>query len=105
MRHRKRVYASISDIHSALRQQEYGAGHIGTRFGTEEDAGASNIIGLAQAAQRNAQAHIDALRGDDSTGVAALYNDGSIKALKEACPADVFRNTKEWNLFFQSIYI
>ena len=47
--------------------------------------------------------YIDALRGDDSTGVAALYNDGSIKALKEACPADMFRNTKEWNLFFQSI--
>lgn len=47
--------------------------------------------------------YIDALRGDDSTGVAALYNDGSIKVLKEAVPADIFRNTKEFCSFHTSL--
>ena len=49
--------------------------------------------------------YIDALRGDDSTGVAALYNDGSIKVLKEATSADYFRCTKEYNSFYQTVSI
>lgn len=40
--------------------------------------------------------YIDALRGEDSTGVCLFENDGDIRVIKEAQPADYFLRSKEW---------
>lgn len=40
--------------------------------------------------------YIDALRGEDSTGVCMFENDGDTRILKEAQPADYFLRSKEW---------
>jgi predicted glutamine amidotransferase len=43
--------------------------------------------------------YIDALRGEDSTGVAALYNNGDMQVIKDSCDANYFRSTKEFTDF------
>jgi len=40
--------------------------------------------------------YIDALRGEDSTGICMFENDGDTRILKEAQPADYFLRSKEW---------
>lgn len=40
--------------------------------------------------------YIDALRGEDSTGVAALYNNGELELMKDATEASTFIPTKEF---------
>jgi asparagine synthetase B (glutamine-hydrolysing) len=40
--------------------------------------------------------YIDALRGEDSTGVCLFENDGDVRVLKEATTADYFLRSKEW---------
>lgn len=40
--------------------------------------------------------YIDALRGEDSTGVCLFENDGDVRVLKEASTADYFLRSKEW---------
>jgi hypothetical protein len=41
--------------------------------------------------------HMDALRGEDSVGIAALYNNGEARLVKEALvPVQYFINGKEW---------
>ncbi len=40
--------------------------------------------------------YIDALRGEDSTGVCLFENDGDTRVIKEAQPADYFLRSKEW---------
>jgi hypothetical protein len=40
--------------------------------------------------------YIDALRGEDSTGVCLFENDGDMRIIKEASTADYFLRSKEW---------
>lgn len=40
--------------------------------------------------------YLDALRGEDSTGIAALYNTGEMQIVKDACEANFFRYSDEF---------
>ena len=40
--------------------------------------------------------YVNALRGEDSTGVAAFFNNGEMHIIKDACEAHFFRNMKEF---------
>lgn len=48
--------------------------------------------------------YLDALRGQDSTGIAVLYNDGEMEIAKEAVPAQSFLEGKEPLGMFYSLF-